>query len=142
VRASASADPAVMVGIWLVGLEASDPADSGELCIAELFGNAVGPDGSTVRMGIKAHHDPRLADELRDIPLDLDATEPHSYGVTWSPAVTQFSVDGRVVMTSEQRLNYELQLMIDLFEFPAGPERAPENYPKTALVHGVRAAAR
>jgi hypothetical protein len=141
VRVSAAADPTVMVGIWLVGFEASDPADSGELCVAELFGTAVGSTGSTVRMGVKAHHDPRLVDEVRDIPLAIDATEPHSYGVTWSPDVTEFSVDGRVVMTSEQRLNYELQLMIDLFEFPAGAERPPENYPKTALLHGVRASA-
>jgi hypothetical protein len=142
VRVSASADPAVMVGIWLVGLEESDPADSGELCIAELFGAAVGAGSSVVRMGVKAHHDPRLVDEIRDIPLAIDATEPHSYGVTWSPAVTEFSVDGRVVMTSEQRLNYELQLMIDLFEFPTGTERPIENYPKTALVHSVRATSR
>jgi hypothetical protein len=47
-----------------------------------------------------------------------------------------------VVMTSEQRLNYELQLMIDLFEFPTGTERPIENYPKTALVHSVRATSR
>jgi hypothetical protein len=141
VRVSASADPAVMVGIWLVGLEASGPSDSGELCIAELFGTAVGPTSSTVRMGIKAHHDPRLVDEVRDIPLAIDATEPHSYGVTWSPTATEFSVDGRVVMTSEQRVNYELQLMIDLFEFPSESERPPGDYPKTALIHGVTATA-
>jgi len=139
VRVSASADPTVMVGIWLVGFEASDPADSGELCIAELFGDRIGPETSTVRVGIKAHHDPRLVDEIRDIPLAIDATEPHTYGVTWSADVIEFSVDGRVVMISQQRLNYEQQLMIDLFEFPNGPERAPESYPKTALIHSVRA---
>jgi hypothetical protein len=141
VRVSASADPTLMVAIWLVGFEASDPADSGELCIAELFGTAVGPSSSVVRVGVKAHHDPRLVDEVRDIPLAIDVTEPHSYGVTWSPTVTEFSVDGQIVMTSEQRLNYELQLMIDLFEFPAEGERVPENYPRTALIHSVAATA-
>ncbi|KQP53846.1 hypothetical protein [Agreia sp. Leaf283] len=57
----------------------------------------------------------------------------------WSGDVTEFSVDGVVVMTSGQRLAYEQQLMIDLFEFPNGAERAPESYPKTALIHSVRA---
>ena len=139
VRVSASADPTVMVGIWLVGFEASGPQDSGELCIAELFGDKVGDSTSIVRVGIKAHHDPRLVDEIRDIPLAIDATQPHSYGVRWSGGVTEFSVDGVVVMTSGQRLTYEQQLMIDLFEFPNSAERAPENYPKSARIHSVRA---
>ena len=139
VRVSASADPTLMVGIWLVGFEASGPEDSGELCVAELFGDRIGPDTSIVRLGIKAHHDPRLVDEIRDIPLAIDATEPHSYGVRWASDVTEFSVDGEVVMTSSQRLNYEQQLMIDLFEFPADDVRDPEDYPKSARVHSVRA---
>jgi hypothetical protein len=138
VRVSASADPTVMVGIWLVGFEESGPDDSGELCIAELFGDRIGPASSTVRMGVKAHHDPRLIDEVRDIRLGIDATEPHTYGVRWSGDATEFSVDGEIVMTSEQRLPYEQQLMIDLFEFPTGPERPTVDYPKTATIHAVR----
>lgn len=139
VRVSASADPTVMVGIWLVGFEASGPEDSGELCIAELFGDKVGASTSIVRVGIKAHHDPRLVDEIRDIPLAIDATQPHSYGLRWSSDVTEFSVDGVVVMTSGQRVSYEQQLMIDLFEFPSSSVRAPANYPKSARIHSVRA---
>jgi hypothetical protein len=138
VRVSALADPTVMVGIWLVGFEESGPDDSGELCIAELFGDRIGPAGSIVRMGVKAHHDPRLIDEVRDIRLAIDATEPHTYGARWSAEVTEFSVDGDVVMTSEQRLSYEQQLMIDLFEFPSGPGRPAGDYPKTATIHSVR----
>jgi hypothetical protein len=37
-----------------------------------------------------------------------------------------------------QRIDYPLQLMLDLFEFPAGPERDPAAYPKLAEVRSVR----
>ena len=55
----ATSDPTCMLAFWLVGFEAS-PAASGEICVAELFGNAVGPERSRVRVGVKAHNDPRL----------------------------------------------------------------------------------
>lgn len=138
VNASATADPSCMLAIWLVGFEESGPDDSGELCVAELFGDKIGPGGSTVRVGIKAHHDPRLTTDVRDIHLPMDATEPHSYGVRWSEAGVEFMVDGRVIMASPQRLVYEQQLMIDLFEFPASEDRDPQHYPKTSTVHSVR----
>jgi hypothetical protein len=134
VRMSASGDPSCLTAVWLVGFEQSGPADCGEICIAELFGDAAG----TVRLGIKAHHDPRLVDEMQDLPLTIDATEPHEYGVRWSAAGVEFRVDGAVVMTSRQRLSYELQLMVDLFEFPESAARRPQNYPKSARIHRVR----
>lgn len=137
VRVSATADPTCMAAIWLVGFEESGPDDSGELCIAELFGDKISPDGSTVRVGIKAHHDSRLHNDVRDIHLPIDATQPHTYGVRWSEDGAEFSVDGQVIMTSDQRLDYEQQLMIDLFEFPRTERRDQQDYPKTAVVHSV-----
>ncbi|MDF9714760.1 glycoside hydrolase family 16 protein [Nocardioides sp. ChNu-153] len=142
VRASASPDPTCMLGIWLVGVDDSGPDDSGELCIAELFGDRIGPGGSTVRVGVKAHHDPRLVDEVTDVDLPIDATQPHEYGVRWGGERVEFTVDGAVVATSAQRIDYEQQLMIDLFEFPADERRDPAAYPKTAHVHAVRAVSR
>jgi hypothetical protein len=133
---SASPDPTCMVGIWLVGFEEGSPEDSGEICLAELFGDRVGPDGSTVRLGIKAHHDPRLETDLADVRLPIDATTPHSYAARWDASGVRLFVDGAVVRTSAQVLAYPLQLMIDLFEFPAGP-RSLSDYPKTAVVHSV-----
>jgi len=137
VRVSASADPTCMVAIWLVGFEESSPADSGELCIAELFGDKIAADSSTVRVGIKAHHDPRLTTDVRDIQLPIDATKPHTYGVRWSETGAEFSVDGHVIMSSPQSLAYEQQLMIDLFEFPTTEQREAGNYPKSARLHSV-----
>ena len=134
VRVSASGDPNCLTAVWLVGFEKSAPADCGEICIAELFGSRAG----TVRLGIKAHHDPRLVDEMQDLPLAIDPTEPHDYAARWSADGVEFRIDGAVVMTSTQRLSYELQLMIDIFEFPDSAARPAQNYPKSAHIHHVR----
>jgi hypothetical protein len=140
VRASASADPLCMLGIWLVGFEESGPEDSGELCIAELFGNKLTPSSSTVRVGVKAHNDPRLVDDISDVVLPINATRPHVYTVRWHSDLIEFEVDGAVVKTCHhQRLAYEQQLMIDLFEFPEPGARDPRGYPKTAHIHAVEA---
>ncbi|WP_369374741.1 glycoside hydrolase family 16 protein [Promicromonospora sp. Populi] len=133
---SASPDPTCMVGVWLVGFEETSPQDSGEICLAELFGDRVGPGGSTVRLGLKAHHDPRLETDLADVALPIDATTPHTYAAEWDATGVRLFVDGAPIWASAQVLDYPLQLMIDLFEFPAGP-RVPGDYPKTAAVRSV-----
>lgn len=137
VTAMASSDRTCMLGIWLVGFEAFGPRDSGEICLSEVFGDQVGPDRSTVRTGIKAHHDPRLITDLHDVVLPIDASEPHTYAAEWDATGVRLSVDGATVRTSGQVLAYELQLMIGLFEFPAPGPRVPDAYPKTALIKSV-----
>jgi hypothetical protein len=52
-RMRASGDPTCMMAIWLVGVEDASPQESGEICVAELFGNAIGQERSQVRLGIK-----------------------------------------------------------------------------------------
>lgn len=42
----------------------------------------------------------------------------------------RFFVDDQLVRTVEQGLDYPLQLMIDLFEFPATAARDPANIPR------------
>jgi hypothetical protein len=137
-RLRATADPTCMLAVWLVGFEEAAPEQAGEICIAELYGHALGPGGSTVRMGIKAHHDPRLREDMADVRLGIDATDWHTYAAAWTAQETRFSVDGRLVRTVPQGLDYPLQLMIDLFEFPAGAVRDPAAYPKTGEVASVR----
>ncbi len=136
----APADPGCMLAIWLVGFEESSPADSGEITIAELFGERIAPERSTVRCGVKAVNDPRLVTDVADIELPIDAAAAaHRYGAAWNAERIHVLVDGEVVRTLEQGISYPLQLMIDLFEFPATEERPPAAYPKTALVESVRA---
>ena len=138
VAARASGDPSCMLAVWLVGFEEASPEESGEVCIAELYGNAIAPGRSRVRLGVKAHHDPRLHEEMTDVTLPLDAREEHTYAAEWNSRRVRFFVDDQLVRTVEQGLDYPLQLMIDLFEFPATTARDPAHYPKTAHVTAVR----
>jgi hypothetical protein len=134
----ASGDPTCMLAIWLVGFEQTSPRESGEICLAELFGDAVGPGRSQVRLGVKAHHDPRLHDDVTDLMLELDATEQHTYAAEWNARRVRFFVDGSLVRTVDQGLDYPLQLMVDLFEFPPDGHRDPAHYPKSAQVRAIR----
>jgi hypothetical protein len=108
VTAGASSDPTCMLGIWLVGFEAFGPQDSGEICLAEVFGDRIDQGRSTVRTGIKAHHDPRLTTDLSDVVLPIDATEPHTYAADWDGTGVRLAVDGSTVKTSSQVLAYEV----------------------------------
>jgi hypothetical protein len=138
VTLSASGDPTCMTAVWLVGFEEDSPDDSGEICVAELFGNVIGAEGSRINVGVKAHRDPRLRTEMAQLTLPLDATEEHTYGAVFTPNRVEFLVDGRVIHHIDQGTTYPLQLMIDLFEFPESEYRAPAAYPKTAVVRRVR----
>ena len=137
-RARARGDPPCLPAVWLVGAEDRSPQESGEICVAELFGDAIGPGRSQVRLGVKAHHDPRLRTEMRDLVLDLDATEEHDYAAEWDDRGVRFLVDGVLVHSVDQGLGYPLQLMVDLFEFPDVAERDPAAYPKIGEVKAVR----
>jgi hypothetical protein len=50
----------------------------------------------------------------------------------------RFFVDDALVRPVHQRIDYPLQLMLDFFEFPEGPQRDPAAYPKVAEVSAVR----
>ncbi len=132
------ADPTCMLAIWLVGLEEDGPDQAGEICIAELYGGRVGPGGSSVTTGIKAHGDPRLREDMADVALDLDATQWHTYSAAWTAGETRLHVDDVLIRRLDQGPGYPLQLMLDLFEFPAGPDRDPAAYPRHGDVAAVR----
>ena len=134
----ASADPTCMLAFWLVGFEERAPEQSGEICVAELFGNAMGPHDSGARIGVKAHHDPRLEDDMAEVRLGIDGTTWHTYSAAWTAEEIRFFVDDELVRTVRQRIDYPLQLMVDLFEFPASEVRDPAAYPKVAEVAAVR----
>jgi hypothetical protein len=133
----ATADPTCMLAFWLVGYEEA-AEDSGEICVAELFGHAIAGDRCRVRVGVKAHNDPRLHEDMAEVELAIDATDWHTYSAAWTPDRVGFYVDDRLVRTVEQRIDYPLQLMVDLFEFPESGDRDAAAYPKIAGVRAVR----
>ncbi len=138
VVASASADTTLMLAAWLVGVRDGHPDDAGEILLFELYGSAIGSGESLVRLGVKAHQDPRMRDDVIDVAAPIDATAAHSYAAEWDAEHVRLYIDGRLVRELAQGLAYPLQLMIDLFEFPESNQRRSDSYPKTARVHRVR----
>lgn len=137
-RARATDDPAAMVALWLIGFEDS-PERSAEICVAEIFGRDVGPGEARVGMGVHPFGDPTIVDEFAAHPVAIDAREPHTYAVDWTPEHVDFLVDGTRVTRVRQSPAYPMQLMLDVYAFPApdgGPPPGP--YPKELVVEHVR----
>jgi hypothetical protein len=106
-----------MVAFWMVGLE-DRPERSGEICVAEIFGDAVRDGSAAVGMGVHRFRDPALREEWATERFDLDVAAFHTYGVDWRPGSLAFTIDGRVVRRLGQAPDYPLQLMIGVFDFP------------------------
>ncbi|MET0143761.1 MAG: glycoside hydrolase family 16 protein [Ilumatobacteraceae bacterium] len=118
-----------MFAFWMSGIE-DRPERSGEICVAEIFGDAIRGREAAVGMGIKAFRDPALVQDFAADPVLLDVTDLHTYGVDWRPGSLAFEIDGEVVRRLDQAPDYPCQLMIGVFDFPAratdGPTPVPE----------------
>jgi len=120
-----------MFAFWLSGIE-DRPEHSGEICVAEIFGDTVG-----VGMGLHRFRDPSLTEEFAVEPLTLDVADFHTYGVDWRPGSLVFTVDGDVVRTVGQAPDYPVQLMIGVFDFPAkgDPSHTTPPVPEMVVSH-------
>jgi hypothetical protein len=117
-RARAVATPRSMVAWWLVGLEDA-PDRCAEICVAEIFGDAVEPGASaTVGMGLHAFRDPVITEDFRAVPLPVDVADFHTYATDWAPDRVDFLVDGRPVRSCPRPPAYPMQMMIAVFDFP------------------------
>jgi hypothetical protein len=128
VRARMALSRRSMASVWMIGLE-DEPARSGEICVFEVFGNAVEvangrPIGAAVGMGVHPFRDPALAEDFVTPRLELDVGELHVYAAEWRPGRVEFFVDGEHVRTVEQAPAYPMQMMIAVFDFPATPGAA------------------
>lgn len=123
--------PRSMVAFWMSGIE-DRPERSGEVCVAEVFGDAVREGHAAVGMGVHRFRDPALVEDFTADPLALDVAEDHTYGVDWRPGSLTFTVDGLAVRHLDQAPDYPMQLMIGVFDFPAkgdagaGDDAVPE----------------
>ena len=139
VRARASADPRLMVALWMIGI-GDTPERSGEICICEIFGKDVTPASAGIGIGVHPHGDPAIVDDFECVRLSIDACEVHDYAAEWTPDRIDFLVDGQLVKTVQQSIAYPMQLMLNVYEFPAEPgaESGPAGYPKRFIVDHVR----
>jgi hypothetical protein len=112
-RAAFPADPSSMAALWMIGVE-DEPERSAEICVAEIFGRDVRPDGAAVGMGVHPFGDPRITDEWAQRPVAVDATDFHVYAVEWTPAHVAFFVDDTPVTVVRQSPDYPMQFMLGI----------------------------
>ncbi|HEU5111915.1 MAG TPA: glycoside hydrolase family 16 protein [Acidimicrobiia bacterium] len=110
--------PRSMFGFWLAGIE-DRPERSGEILVAEVFGDAIEDGSAAVGMGIRSFRDPGLTGDFSTPRLEIDVSEPHTYAVVWNPAFVEIVVDDVPVRRIGQSPGYPMQLMIGVFDVPA-----------------------
>jgi hypothetical protein len=113
-----------MASVWLVGVE-DEPRRSGEICVCEVFGDAIDPTGPVVGMGIHPFRDPALRDDFGTPRPPIDVTDFHVYAADWRPGRVDFFVDGTHVHAVRQAPDYPMQMMIGVFDFPGKSSHTP-----------------
>jgi len=116
-RARGIITPRSMVAWWLVGLE-DEPDRCAEICVAEIFGDAVADGSAAVGLGLHAFRDPAITEDFAAVQLPIDVAEFHSYAVDWTPESVAFFADGELIRTCAQSPRYPMQMMIAVFDFP------------------------
>jgi glycosyl hydrolase family 16 len=117
VRARMDLSPRSMASVWMVGLE-DHPERCGEICVVEVFGDALGAGSAAVGMGVHPFRDPSLTDEFSAPRMAIDVAEHHVYAADWRPGRVDFLVNGEHVRTVHQALAYPMQMMVAVFDFP------------------------
>jgi hypothetical protein len=143
VRARMELSPRSMAAAWMVGLE-DEPERCAEICVFEVFGEALADGSAAVGMGVHPFRDPALTDEFDAPRVAIDVAEPHTYAADWRPGRVDFLIDGEHVKTVRQAPDYPMQMMIAVFDFPAKADAAPQpdHVPELAVdrVRGGQAA--
>ena len=117
-RARAVVTPRSMVAWWMVGLE-DLPDRCAEICVAEIFGDAVEPGTSAaIGMGLHAFRDPRTPEDFQAVRLPIDIADFHTYAVDWTHKQVDFLVDGQLIRSCLDPPQYPMQMMIAVFDFP------------------------
>jgi beta-glucanase (GH16 family) len=102
----------------MVGLE-DRPERSAEICIAEVFGNAVMPgESAEIGMGLHPFRDPAVTEDFEAVRLPIDVAEFHTYAVDWTPDKADFLVDGELARSCAHPPSYRMQMMLAVFDFP------------------------
>jgi hypothetical protein len=131
VRARMELSPRSMASVWMIGLE-NEPTRSGEICIFEVFGDALSTENgvptAAVGMGVHPFRDPALKDDFAAPRLPIDVTEHHVYAASWRPGHVDFLVDGEHVRSVHQAPEYPMQMMVAVFDFPDKADSAPADH--------------
>jgi hypothetical protein len=118
VRMRARVGSRSMFAFWMSGIE-DRPERSGEICVAEVFGDTLGDESADIGIGVRRFRDPSLTGTFSADRIGIDVASFHTYGVDWRPGLIEVSIDGEVVRSDDQAPDYPMQLMIGVFDFPA-----------------------
>jgi Glycosyl hydrolases family 16 len=138
-RCRAIGDSRSMVALWMIGV-GDHPEQTGEICVAEIFGRDIGAASVQVGTGVHPFGDGSIGDDFEAVTVRIDAREPHTYSAVWTPDWIAWYIDDGLVRVVEQSLTYPLQLMLSCYEFPAAghDERRAADYPKAFEIDWVR----
>jgi hypothetical protein len=141
VRARMELSPRSMAAVWMVGLE-DQPSRSGEICIFEVFGDAISTEDGVptpaVGMGVHPFRDPAITDDFAAPRLAIDVSEFHVYAADWRPGRVDFLIDGEQMRTVNQAPDYPMQMMVAVFDFPDKADAAPADHVPLLAVDYVR----
>jgi len=127
-----------MFAFWLVGLE-DQPERSAEICVAEIFGDAVvAGESAAVGMGLHAFRDPSITEDFDAVRMPIEAADFHTYAVDWTADKADFLVDGVQVRGCPRPPAYPMQLMIAVFDFPEKSDGSDGTDVPTLIVDYVR----
>lgn len=123
VTARMELSPRSMASCWLVGRELV-PHESSEICVFEVFGDAVEPGRSAeVGSGLHSFRDPDVPEDFMTTPMGIDIEQFHTYAVDWTADDVTFWVDDELTRRCANPPTYPMQVMLAVFDFP---ERATE----------------
>ena len=80
-----------MAAMWLAGFK-EDPADSGELCVVDVFGRSFREGSVEVGVGVKRKQDPRLVEDFAAPRLAINVGDFHEYAVMKTSRLTSTSI--------------------------------------------------
>ncbi|WP_433800560.1 glycoside hydrolase family 16 protein [Actinomycetospora sp. CA-084318] len=117
VECRATLGPRSMFSAWMIGME-DRPERCGEICLVEVFGDAVDGPAAAVGQGVHPFRDPALVEEFSADPHEIDVAAFHRYAVEWRADGIDFLLDDAVVRRSRQSPDYPMLLILAVFDFP------------------------
>ena len=117
VRARMDLSARSMASVWMIGVEDA-PDRCGEICLFEVFGDAIDAGGAAVGQGVHPFRDPALVDDFEAPRQPVDVGGWHTYAADWRTDRVDFLLDGVVTRTVHQSPGYPLQMEIAVFDFP------------------------
>ncbi|MEV4512045.1 glycoside hydrolase family 16 protein [Dactylosporangium sp. NPDC049525] len=138
-RARMLLTPRSMAAWWLVGQE-DVPERCAEICVAEVFGDAVEPGVSAaVGMGLHRFRDPAGVEDFTAVRLPIDVARFHTYTVDWTAGRVDFLVDGAHVRSCAGPPTYPMQSMLAVFDFPDRSDGTDDDAVPELVVDWIRA---